>query len=108
MTRNVVKVFGSIAVSALVLVSVGGTTQGASVPEDAAADAPCNPFEDWKHLRWFGLWSDEYHIISTPHFNPHEESRWWHAIEIADARGYPHWLREGPTLDMHTACPRPF
>lgn len=100
MTRKAVKVLGCIAVSALVLVSAGAT-EATMARADAHVQQECTQFEDWRLLRWFGLWSEKYHIVSTPEFNPHWENRWWSADKYVHAYGWGPGLMEGRTLSMH-------
>ncbi|MYI06272.1 MAG: hypothetical protein F4059_02835 [Gemmatimonadetes bacterium] len=105
MTRNVVKVLGSISVFALVLASSGGATEATIAPAGGSAAEECIPFEDWERLRWFGLWSEKYHVPSSPHFNPHEYNRWWNPVRIVDAWGTGQEdIMDGRTLAMHEPC----
>lgn len=105
MTRNVVKVSGSIAVSVLVLVSAGGASNATIAPAGGSAAEECMPFEDWKLLRWFGLWSEKYHVPSSPYFNPHEDNRWWRPVRTVDAYGTGEEdIMDGRTLEMHVPC----
>lgn len=117
MTTNIPRISRSIAVFALVLVSTSGATWAASgsaaAPNLAAAailaDAPiptsCTDWEDWNHIRWFGLWSDKYHLPSSPNFNPHEESRWWRPETILWAGEPWHGFSEGYTVPHgHDLC----
>lgn len=95
MTKHIVKALNTVAVSVLVLVSTTGATRAPSMPPGAPSQEECTYWEDWYNIRYFGLWSDKYHIPSSPDFNPHEESRWWRPKDIFQADGRLHDLLEG-------------
>lgn len=91
-----------LAMLCLLPVSVIGATRATSVPADTPAQEDCSDWEDWDNLRFWGLWTDRYHISSSPDFNPHETSRWWEPVDILFADGERHdEVEPGYTLDDH-------
>lgn len=89
-----------VPLCALALLTSMAGTWTTSVSADVAAQEDCSDWEDWDNARFWGLWTDRYHISSSPDFNPHEESRWWDPVRIVWADGRKHYtLVPGYTLE---------
>lgn len=105
MAKRIWKVLHCVVLSAFVLVTSNGATRASNVPADAPTQDDCSDWEDWDNTRFWGLWTDEYHIPSSPDFNPHEESRWWNPVRLLFAKGDRHSLMEQYTEEHgHELC----
>ena len=105
MTICTLKPLVFVAASVLVLVSTSGAIPAANGSAGAAAQGDCLTWEDWNHLRFFGLWTNKYHLVSSRHFNPHERSRWWRPETLLWAEGPSHTLKPQYTIPHgHKTC----
>ncbi len=105
MAKRIWNALNCVALSAFVLVASNGATWASSLPMDVSAQEGCSDWEDWDNTRFWGLWTDEYHIPSSPDFNPHEESRWWNPVRLLFAKGDRHSLMEQYTEEHdHELC----
>ncbi len=95
-----------VTLCALALVASVGETTASGLPASLPARDECTDWEDWDNLRFWGLWTDEYHVASSPDYNPDQESKWWKPRRIVFATGKRHYHAEpGYTLDdHHEAC----
>lgn len=105
MTIDRLKPLALVAASVLVLASASAATPATNGSAGAAAQGECLTWEDWNHYRFFGLWKNKYHLISSRDFNPHEQSRWWRPETLLWAEGPAHGLKPQYTLEHgHVKC----
>ena len=106
MAKRTRKALYCAALCAVALVaSIGGAGAIGTPTAAAAQEEECSDWEDWDNLRFWGLWSDEYHIPSSPNFNPHEDSRWWRPVQLVFAEGPRHGLERLTIKDHgHVIC----
>lgn len=99
------------------VVAVGSSPLGASskgAVEDAFSNAECMTadhsqttecyeWRNWRRPRWWGLWSEYRHQLTTD--EDQIMSAGWRTHSIVDAQGPPHgWWEPGLALVVHLPC----